>query len=180
MKGRLTLTLWAVLKKDPVVSDTASLEARRLRGREARYPQLDYGMLPESVGYALRKAQIVVSQQFAAAVAPHDVTPGQFSVLVLIRENAGLSQSELGSAVGIDRSTMVAVIDRLEARGLVVRAPSPNDRRSYALRLSPTGEHLVQDLIPRVAGHERQIAGGLTHQEQKHLIDILNRIAAAG
>jgi DNA-binding MarR family transcriptional regulator len=75
---------------------------------------------------------------------------------------------------------MVAVIDRLESRGWVVRAPSPNDRRSYALELSPAGSALVEDLIPRVRAHEKAMAKDLNKQEQAILIDLLNRVARAG
>ncbi|HSK41273.1 MAG TPA: MarR family transcriptional regulator, partial [Arenibaculum sp.] len=79
-----------------------------------------------------------------------------------------------------DRSTMVAVIDRLENRGWVVRAPSPSDRRSYALELSPKGESLVAELIPRVREHERMMLRNLSTQEQQALLDMLRGITAAG
>ena len=160
--------------------DTATLPIqKRPRSREERQNKLALGLLPDLIGYNLRKAQIAVFQNFQAAVSPFDITPGQFGVMILIRENIGLSQSELGTAVGIDRSTMVAVIDRLESRGWVVRAPSPNDRRSYALELSPAGAALVEDLIPRVRAHERTMAKDLNKQEQAILIDLLNRVARA-
>lgn len=154
--------------------------AERSLRRHFRGGKLTLGLLPELVGYSLRKAQIAVFQAFQGAVAPHEITPGQFGVLILIHENAGLSQSELGLAVGIDRSTMVAVIDRLEGRGLVVRAPSPKDRRSYALRLSPEGERLLDELVPRIRAHESDIARDMTKQEQALLITLLNKIARAG
>ncbi|WP_246024223.1 MarR family winged helix-turn-helix transcriptional regulator [Azospirillum ramasamyi] len=131
------------------------------------------------MGYNLRKAQVAVFQSFQNAVAPHDITPGQFGVLIMIRENEGLSQSDLGTAVGIDRSTMVAVIDRLESRGLVVRAPSPNDRRSYALRLSPEGQALMDDLTPRVQAHDQSMVKDLSPEEQAQFIDFLRRVSRA-
>lgn len=153
---------------------------RRTRLRDGRSAEMEPGLLPDLVGYNLRKAQIAVFQNFQSAVAPYDITPGQFGVLILIRENTGLSQSELGNAVGIDRSTMVAVIDRLENRGWVVRAPSPSDRRSYALELSPQGDSLVDELIPRVRDHERTMLRNLSAQEQQALLDMLRRITIAG
>lgn len=82
--------------------------------------------------------------------------------------------------MGIDRSTMVAVIDRLESRGLVIRAPSPNDRRSYALRLSPEGEKLLDELIPRIQAHDKAMVKDLSAEEQAQLIDFLRRISRAG
>jgi len=97
-------------------------------------------------------------------------------VLVLIDRNEGLSQSELGEALGIDRSTMVAVIDRLERRKLVVRAPSPVDRRSYALQLSRDGVALLADITPVVQAHEEAVAQALTSAEQGTLITLLARL----
>lgn len=161
------------------MSDTTRIPVaatKRLRGRDSKSSQLDFGILPDLIGYNLRKAQIAFFQSFDDAVAPHDITPGQFGVLILIRDNTGLSQSELGTAVGIDRSTMVAVIDRLENRGWVVRAPSQTDRRSYALELSAEGERLVSELIPKVQEHERAMLGELTGEEQKTLAGLLRRI----
>ncbi|WP_395458689.1 MarR family winged helix-turn-helix transcriptional regulator [Azospirillum melinis] len=108
---------------------------RRSRLRPGKNGKLALGPLPELVGYNLRKAQVAVFQSFQNAVAPHDITPGQFGVLIMIRENEGLSQSDLGTAVGIDRSTMVAVIDRLEfARP---GRPRPVAQRSPLLRAAP-------------------------------------------
>lgn len=153
---------------------------RRSRSRTGKNGKMDLGPLPDLIGYNLRRAQIAVFQSFQTAVAPHDITPGQFGVLIMIMENQGLSQSDLGAAVGIDRSTMVAVIDRLESRGLVVRAPSPNDRRSYALRLSDKGTELMQDLIPRIQAHDRGMVKDLSAAETAQLIDFLRRIARAG
>jgi len=153
---------------------------KRTRPARGRGGKLVQGLLPDLVGYNLRKAQIAVFQNFQASVVPHDITPGQFGVLILIHENSGLSQSELGNAVGIDRSTMVAVIDRLESRGLVVRAPSPKDRRSYALRLSPEGESLLDNLLPRIRAHEKAMTKDLTKQEVQTLIALLGKIARNG
>ncbi|MBP2311559.1 MarR family winged helix-turn-helix transcriptional regulator [Azospirillum soli] len=153
---------------------------RRTRQRPSKTGKMALGPLPELIGYNLRKAQVAVFQSFQNAVAPHDITPGQFGVLIMIKENEGLSQSDLGSAVGIDRSTMVAVIDRLESRGLVIRAPSPNDRRSYALRLSPEGEKLLDELIPRIEAHDQAMVKDLSKQEQAQLIDFLRRVSKAG
>ena len=132
--------------------------------------RIDYGVLPTLIGYNLRRAQLKVFQNFQSTMAPFDLTPGQFGVLTLIHENEGLSQSDLGAALGIDRSTMVAVIDRLESRDLVVRAPSPNDRRSYALRLSDRGKKTIADIMPKLREHEETIAGALSKSEQSTLI----------
>ncbi|HZS84363.1 MAG TPA: MarR family transcriptional regulator [Stellaceae bacterium] len=146
--------------------------------RTARPGETDrLGMLPELLGYRLRQAQIAVFQDFCAAMEGFEVTPGRFGVIEVIAANPGLSQSELGALLGIDRSTVVAVIDRLEAAGLVRRDPVPEDRRSYALTLGERGRALLGELRERVRAHERRIARGLSEAEKRLLLDLLDRIA---
>ncbi len=137
------------------------------------------GMLEGLLGYHLRRAQVAVFQHFTAAMGEADITPGQFGVLSVIAGNAGLSQTRLGNALGIDRSTVVAVIDRLEARGLGTRGPAPNDRRSHALRLSPSGVQLLRRLEDMVQTHERHIGRKLSAEDQQLLIRLLDRVAGA-
>ena len=137
---------------------------------------LDFGLLPELIGYQVRRAQVAVFQHFAEAFGEIDLTPGQLGALVVIHANTGLSQSALGAALGVDRSTVVPLIDRLEARGLVVRAPSPRDRRSHALQLSPAGIQLLARAEAQVRAHEAVIAGRLSEAERRTLLDLLSRI----
>lgn len=137
---------------------------------------LDLGILPDLIGYHLRKAQLAVFQDFARAVGAGELSPGQFGALMVVERNPGLSQTRLGQTLGIDRSTLVAVIDRLEERGLVERADAPHDRRSYALYVSKAGRALLGDLVARVRAHEAYIAGDLDAEEKASLIALLRRI----
>ena len=137
---------------------------------------VDYDILPSLLGYHLRRAQIAVFNDFVKTVAAMQITPGQFGVIVLIGSNPGLTQSALARAVGIERSTMVAVIDALESRGLVARRPSPSDRRSNALVLSDAGKELVDRLKPIVQTHDARVVGALSEAEKEQLIDLLSRI----
>jgi len=138
------------------------------------------GMLTGLLGYSLRRAQVAVFQHFSEAMGAADITPGQFGVLHVINANPGLSQTQLGNALGIDRSTVVAVLDRLESRRLVVRHSAPNDRRSHALRLSAEGAALLPKLEELVRSHERHIGRSLRAEDQRTLIAWLDRIARAG
>jgi DNA-binding MarR family transcriptional regulator len=137
---------------------------------------LGYGILPDLIGYNIRRAQVTVFQDFAHSLKQVDITPGQFGVLTLIDENSGLNQSRLGEGLGVDRSTVVAVIDRLQERGLVVRMPAPGDRRSYALELSPQGRALLKQAKSLVAEHEKRIGGALTTAEAKTLKSLLGKL----
>lgn len=138
---------------------------------------ISLGILPTLLGYQLRRAQLAVFENFAEVVGASELTPGQFGVLVVIEANPGLSQTRLGNALGVDRSTVVAVIDRLEQRGLVLRQAAPNDRRSHALHLSEAGKVTLNRLMERVRIHEQVITQNLTETERASLLAMLRRIA---
>jgi len=145
-------------------------------GKRGTKDEIKLDLLPGLIGYQLRLAQLAVFEDFAADLKDFDVTPGRFGVLVLISANPGMTQSLLASATQLDRSTMVAVIDQLEARGLVERRASPTDRRSNALVLTEEGEKLLKQLKRRIKQHEARIAAAMTPTETATLVELLTRI----
>jgi len=142
------------------------------------HDSLDPGLLPELLGYELRRAQIRVFQDFADALGGHDLTPGHFGILVLLSRNPGISQTKLAKAVGVERSTLGEVIEKLDSRGLLDRKPSAADRRSLAVRLSSKGEEFLEQVVPMVRAHEDNIAGDLSAIERATLLDLLGRLAS--
>jgi DNA-binding MarR family transcriptional regulator len=150
------------------------------RARDLSRKSLDRGLLPSLLGYALRRAQSAVFEDFAAtfAGAGGALTPGEFGLLVLVDRNAGLSQMALARALGIDRSTLVPILDRLQARGLLVRHRSPTDGRTHALALTPAGEKALARFARLVKGHEKRIASRLSAAEIRLLIDLLEKVHA--
>ena len=134
------------------------------------------GLLNDLLGYHLRRAQSAVFGDFMSVMADDQVTPGQFGVLVLIEENSGLNQSTLAKALGIERSTMVGVIDVLEKRGLVRRQKSDVDKRAHALVLTDVGKHLLGEIKPKVSEHERRIVDDLSDKETRLLVSLLDRV----
>ena len=136
------------------------------------------GKLAFLLGYWMRRAQVVAFQDFASTFAGHGLTPGQLGALLLIEANQGLSQTALGRALGIERSSVVPLIDRLQLRGLVRRAAHALDRRAHALELSPAGAEFLARLAPLLEAHERRIAADLNPAERRMLIALLARLAA--
>ena len=134
------------------------------------------GLLPDLLGYNLRCAQVAVFQHFKAALGHHDITAPQFGTLLLIEANPGISQSSVAEALRFDRSTLVQIIDRLENRHLVVRETSSQDRRSHALGLTQTGAGLLSELKALALDHEDQISDGLSAEERRSLIHLLERV----
>ncbi len=138
---------------------------------------LDLGELPGLLGYQLRRAQLATFQHFAATVGKAGVTPGWFGLMVIVANNEGLSQTRLARALGIDGSTMVAMIDRLEENGWIRRQRSAVDRRSHALYLTGAGSQLLARLTPMVAAHEADLAHDLSADEKNALLGLLAKIA---
>lgn len=154
----------------------ALVEDRSEEGGEGRSKDVDLGMLPGLLGYNLRRALERAFHDFAAAMAPWDITPGQLGVMVIVRANEGMNQQRLANALGIDRSTMSGVLDALERRRLIARKPSPRDRRSHALELTAAGRDMLEELLPAHRAHEARIAAGLDAGERRDLLRLLQKL----
>ncbi|MCW8952032.1 MAG: MarR family transcriptional regulator [Rhodospirillales bacterium] len=150
-------------------------------GRRAREDgDIDFGILPELVGYHIRRAQVAVFGDFATAMADRQITPGQFGILELVGKNPGLSQSALARAVGVERSTMVAVINDLEQRDFIRREPSTVDRRSHAIVLTREGGKTLLVLEQIVREHDQRVSGHLSKKEKGLLIGLINGLIPGG
>jgi DNA-binding MarR family transcriptional regulator len=137
------------------------------------------GRLSSQLGYSVR-AQVRVFQDFAAQMASLGLTPGQLGALLLVEANHGLSQTQLGAALGIDRSSVVPLLDRLEGQDLIRRTPHASDRRTHALALTEAGTALIRRILPLLDAHERRIAADLSSSERRLLMQLLGRVGASG
>ena len=136
--------------------------------------------LDKSVGYCLRRAQLSTYDMFSETMGQFDVRPSQFAVLVLIRSNPGLTQSSICSALGIQKTNFVALLDKLEDRGLTVRRKVGGDRRSSALHLTPAGETFVATMEAAHDAMEKKLSKRLGAAGTRELLSALNDFAAKG
>ena len=103
------------------------------------------------------------------------LTPALFGLLNVIGARPGTIQQELGSVMGIDRTTMVALIDQLEDAGLATRRPSAKDRRAREIAITPKGRRLLQRARRMISGVDDQVLAGLTAQEREDLLTLLRQ-----
>ena len=103
------------------------------------------------------------------------LTPALFALLNVIGAREGAIQQELGAALGIDRSTMVALIDELESAGLARRRPSPTDRRAREIAITSKGRRLLQRARGLISQVEDDVLAGLTTDERGELLALLRR-----
>jgi DNA-binding MarR family transcriptional regulator len=134
-------------------------------------PALQMGELSDLLGYSLKRAQLKVFDDFLHCVAPLQLTPAQFSVLILLERNPGRNQTEIANTLGILRPNFVAMLDGLEGRGLCTRMRSSHDRRSHVLVLTDKGCAVLARAKKLVARHEARL---------NELIGPANRVALLG
>jgi DNA-binding MarR family transcriptional regulator len=103
------------------------------------------------------------------------LTPALFALLNVIGAREGAIQQELGSALGIDRSTMVSLIDQLESAGLARRRPSATDRRAREIAITPKGRRLMQRARALISQVDDEVLAGLTAEERQELLTLLRR-----
>src|SRR5476651_1135853 len=121
------------------VSKPAALDAKAPRAARKEPAEdasgtaaLQMGELSDLLGYSLKRAQLKIFEDFLRCVAPLQLTPAQFSVLLLLDRNPGRNQTEIANTLGILRPNFVAMLDGLESRDLCARMRSANDRLPHS------------------------------------------------
>jgi DNA-binding MarR family transcriptional regulator len=146
-----------------------------LASEELVVPQLMFEELDGLLGYRLRRAQGAMHRDFMNAVADLELTQKQVACLWLINANPGVAQVSVAGALDMDRATMMAVTDRLEGRGLVIRKRSTVDRRRQELYLTPAGLSLLRKIKARIAEHERRFKAMFKPAELAALLAALQK-----
>ncbi|HUN31232.1 MAG TPA: MarR family transcriptional regulator [Trebonia sp.] len=96
------------------------------------------------LGYLLKHAHLALEQRTDAALADVGLTARDLGVLRVIAGGEARSQREVATVLGVDRTSMVALLDALESRGIVARKPSERDRRRNVVELTQDGRSLFQ------------------------------------
>lgn len=138
---------------------------------------VDYSILSEAVLYRLRRAQLAVVQDFNDSLASIGLRPADFSVLIVVANNTDLKQSDVAEALGIQRANFVAIIDNLEAKGLLARRKSDTDRRVHFLDMTPDGSEMLSNLSEIWKHNEEKLISRLGGEKARNqLINLLRRI----
>ena len=135
--------------------------------------------LAERLGPLLGRAHDAHRRLSLKALAPLGLSPKAFGALTVIDAEGPLSQQRLARRQGIDRTTMVAVVDELERLGAVQRRRDPGDRRAYSLQATPQGRRLLARSRGAVAAAEVEFLAALPEDEQRRLRDALRVLVEA-
>src|SRR5215204_1790481 len=111
----------------------------------------------------------------AQALESLDLTPALFGLLNFLGAREGAIQQEIGSAMGIDPSTMVALVDKLERAGLARRRPHPDDRRAREVLITAKGRRVLERARRMAAEVEEEVLQGLSAGERRQLLALLRQ-----
>jgi DNA-binding MarR family transcriptional regulator len=131
------------------------------------------------LGYLLKHAQIRLSAAMTEALAPFGIDGRQLAVLLVLAAEYPLSQLEAAGRLNVDRTTMVALIDALEDKGLVVRRRSPEDRRKNIVELTDDGRKTMRQAEEARARVESRFLAPIGRAGGNRLIRDLQRLLTA-
>jgi DNA-binding MarR family transcriptional regulator len=136
----------------------------------------DIGEIRNIVGFHIRLAHGAVYRHFTETFANVDLTQKQVSVLWLVDDHPDIAQTDLAKRMRMDRATTMAIVNRLESRGYLVRGKSESDGRKQTLNLTPPGRKALVTAKAAIQQHERWLKSRFTEREVAKLIELLTRI----
>lgn len=147
-------------------------------GQQAAGPRLPRA-LGRRIGFLLAKTHLAARERANEALSPLRLDVREYASLVVLASEGSLSQQSLAELQRCDRTTMVAIVDHLEEAGLVKRRRNPQDRRAYALEITPGGRAALERANGLVADAERAFLAPLSAAERAELTDLLQRLLVA-
>lgn len=138
--------------------------------------EVELGLLNRSLAFHVRKAQLALQRRGLRSISAMHVGPAEFGTLVLCEQNPGMAQFQIAAALDIDKASVVAVVDRLEELGWLLRRRSSHDRRRYGLFLTAEGARQTQVLRAQAEEAESFAREILSPDELDQLLVLLARL----
>lgn len=139
---------------------------------------LKAGLMADRLSFRVRSVMALLGARVTEAFAPYGLRPGSFTSMALISANPGSSQIELARLGGLDKSSIVLIIDDLVQRGYAVRAKSTEDRRRSSLFLTRAGEEVMAQMYTAAMATETSIRAELGPDDMQQLFGLLDRVYA--
>ncbi len=135
--------------------------------------------LERSILHLLRRVDQCAAQLYTTESSDRDLTLRQLAILTAISQQEDLSQTDLVSITGIDRSTVAGIVSRLIRKGLLERRRSPSDGRAYCVRLSKRGAKAVAGADRLYTKIEKKLLAGVPASEANQFVSTLKTILTA-
>jgi len=136
--------------------------------------------LTELPGHLIRRAHQHAVAVFAEMLGERDLTPVQFAILQALDTEGDMTLTHLVEAIALDAATCGSTLDRLEAKGLVLRVASEHDRRRKHLHLTDAGHEMLLVAWPAVRASQVHIVQRLNRTEQREFVRLLRKLIGLG
>ncbi len=130
-------------------------------------------------GFLIRRLHQIQVAVFMSECAELEITPVQLGILTIVSENPGVGQIGISEELGLDRSNVANVVDRLATRGLLRQKLSASDRRKKDITLTKAGENVIATIEASALRAQRKILSPFTEAERKIFLDLLTRLVQA-
>jgi len=141
-------------------------------------PDIDANVMALA-GRLLEATHLLERNWFLPLAAQFELHQGEFDVIATLRRSGNpyaMTPTDLHEGLMLSSGAMTSRLDRLERKGLIERVPSPNDRRSTLVRLTPAGLALIDKLLPLHVANEQQAMASLSQKEQAQLDGLLAKL----
>ena len=132
-----------------------------------------------NIGYLLSRSARYLREDLASALEPMQLSVHEYAILRIIEAGDTVAQQAVGDRYGVDRSTMVEVVDKLEGKQLLSREKNPQDRRSYNLIITPRGRKTITRARRISASLHKKFLSPLSEEESTMLYESLARLIVA-
>jgi DNA-binding MarR family transcriptional regulator len=133
--------------------------------------------LRELIGYALRRAQGAVYADLNEGLARLEIRPLQYTLMLIVAENPGVSQTGVCDARGMQKANCVPSMSELERRGFIIRRKSAADARSYELHLTAKGRRILQRAGEVQSRHESRLVERIGVDGREQLLTLLGKLS---
>lgn len=162
----------AKVKKKQAIATTAEFCSAGLSANDT----VVHPDLKNFFSYCLYKSAVRMKALLDLRLAEHGLITSHLGILRILESGGPISQVELGRTMGIDKATMVKLIDALEAKKFVIRKGSTGDRRVKLIQITPAGVAKKRELVHLREKVERDFLAHLTEAERQSLKTILPKL----
>ncbi len=132
--------------------------------------------LEDSLGFILNKTNTKLKNKLFQRFSEYDITPEQWSVLKCLWEQEGITPKELADRTFKDKPTTNRILEKLQAKELIVRKPHPEDKRAFQVFLTDRGWALKDELIPKARELFEEATTGIEKAKIMEMKELLNKI----
>jgi len=141
--------------------------------------QLELSALQETPGFTIRILQLQIFERFYPFFAELGVSPAEYAILLVVRDNASVTQSELAAVLRMQLPNLVKILSAMEEQGTIARERSTRDKRAVELSLTAAGQKRAKEATGLGDQFNTETLAALSKQERVAFLEMLDRLTAS-